>query len=313
MEFVLLDADGRRLGDQHGWPAYGLGPMSAHSGFILATLARMAEAGIAVDQVHAEYGVGQVELSLPPVGAVEAADAVVLARTIIGRTAREHGLLVSFSPMPFPAGAGNGAHLHVSFARDDRPLLSGGDQPGALTRDGSHLVAGIVAGLSESIAVLAGSVVSADRLLPDHWSGPFTCWGVENREAAVRLVQATPGSPHGASAEVKCIDGAANPYLAAGLVLGLAAHGLEDARPLSAPVEANPAQLDEDAAKAAGVTRLPASLEESLESFERSAATRTILGPDLHGAVVAVRSHELEAFRDRTIDRHAVTRFAWSA
>ena len=45
-------------------------------------------------------------------------------------------------------------------------------------------------GLPEGIAVLAGSVVSADRLIPDHWSGPFSCWGVENREAAVRLVVA---------------------------------------------------------------------------------------------------------------------------
>jgi glutamine synthetase len=313
IEFVLFDSEGRRVGDDIGWPAYGLGPLSSQWTFVDAALERLAEAGIPVDQVHAEYAVGQVEMSLPPTGPVEAADAVVLARTILGRTARELGLMVSFSPMPFPGGAGNGGHLHVSFARGDKQLLSGGSLPGDLTPEGGHMVAGIVAGLPESIAVLAGSVVSADRLAPNHWSGPFSCWGVENREAAVRLVMDTPGNPYGASAEVKCIDGAANPYLAAGLVLGLAARGLEEELPLPDPIGVNPFQLTDREAAAAGVVRLPGSLRTSLELFERGKRAEAILGPDLHGAVVAVRRKEQESFRDHHSDRYALTRFAWSA
>jgi glutamine synthetase len=313
IEFVLFDSEGRRVGDDIGWPAYGLGPLSSQWTFVDAALERLAEAGIPVDQVHAEYAVGQIEMSLPPSGAVEAADAVVLARTILGRTAREFGLMVSFSPMPFPGGAGNGGHLHVSFARGDQQLLSGGSLRGALTPEGGHMVAGIVAGLPESTAVLAGSVVSGDRLAPNHWSGPFSCWGVENREAAVRLVMDTPGNPHGASAEIKCIDGAANPYLAVGLVLGLARQGLEDQLPLPDPIDVNPFQLTDAEAEAAGVRRLPGSLRTSLEHVERGKRVAQILGPDLHGAVVAVRRKEQESFRDHHSDRYALTRFAWSA
>lgn len=313
IEFVLFDSEGRRVGDDVGWPAYGLGPLSSQWTFVDTALERLAEAGIPVDQVHAEYAVGQIEMSLPPSGAVEAADAVLLARTILGRTARELGLMVSFSPMPVPGGAGNGGHLHVSFARDDQPLLSSGSLPGDLTPEGGHMVAGIVAGLPESVAVLAGSVVSADRLAPNHWSGPFSCWGVENREAAVRLVMDTPGNPYGASAEVKCIDGAANPYLAAGLVLGLAARGLEEELPLPNPIDVNPFQLTDSEAEAAGVRRLPGSLRTSLELFEKGKRAEAILGPDLHSAVVAVRRKEQESFRDHHSDRYALTRFAWSA
>ena len=49
--------------------------------------------------------------------------------------------------------------------------------------------------------VYAGSVLSALRLKPGNWAGAAACWGLENREAAVRFIAATPGSPHGANAE----------------------------------------------------------------------------------------------------------------
>ena len=78
------------------------------------------------EQVHAEYGADQFEVSLPPADPVTTADRTVLARLLIGRAAARHGLGVSFSPVPFAGGAGNGAHLHLSLADADGPLLSGG-------------------------------------------------------------------------------------------------------------------------------------------------------------------------------------------
>jgi glutamine synthetase len=313
MEFTVVDRSGQPVGAEDGWPSYGLGPVSALSEFLIEVLGRLADAGVPVEQVHAEYGVGQVELSLPPVDAVSAADAVVLARTVICRAAREHDLAVSFSPMPFRDGAGNGAHVHVSFDRNGAPLLTGGTEPAGLTTQGAQMVAGVVDGVTEGVAVLAGSVVSADRLVPDHWSGCFTGWGVENREAAVRLVGDTAGSPHGASMEVKCIDGAANPYLAVGIVLGLALDGLQNQRALPPEVTVNPAHLSASEAERAGVRRLPAPPEAALEAFADSDRMRAVLGTDLHAAVVAMRRREAEAFGDTVTDRYALTRFAWSA
>jgi glutamine synthetase len=309
-EFTVLGREGRRFGDDVGWSPYGLAPASRLSPFLTALVDRLDVAGVPPEQVHAEYGDGQVELSLPPADPVHAADAALLARTVIGRVSREQGLLVSFSPMPFAGGTGNGAHLHLSFRRDGVPLLSGGSRPGGLTDPGQHLVAGILHGLPESMAVLAGSVVSSDRMQPDHWSGPYTCWGVENREAGVRLVTAGRGSPYGANVEVRVIDGAANPYLAVGIILGVAAEGLAHRRALSAPVGVNPAMLSRAAAVSAGVRRLPSG-EASLRAFQNGDVVPEILGPGLHAAVVAVRRHEQDAFAGQ-VDRYAATRFAWS-
>lgn len=311
MEFTVLTAPAARIGDAAGWIGYGAGELSSVSGLITDVAERMAAAGVPLEQVHAEYGIGQFELSLPPLAPLAAADAVLLARTVIGRSAREHGLYVSFSPMPFEGGSGNGAHAHLSFARDSVPLLSGGEGPAALTSDGAHLIAGLVDGVSSMVAVLAGSVVSMDRLVPGHWSGAFGCWGVENREAAVRMLTATAGNPHGANVEVKCIDAAANPYLAMGLLLGLAANGLENKAPLPIEVPGNPADLTKAEAAAAHVTRLPATLSAALDAFESSAAAAEILGGELHAAVTAVRRHELGLSTSDGL--YAKTRFAWSA
>lgn len=311
LEFGLLDEAGRLLGEQHGWPCYGAGVYSELSDFAADLCERLDAVGVPVEQVHAEYGLGQFEVSLPPRQPLVAADNVLLARAVIGRTAREHGLRVTFSPVPFAGESGNGAHLHLSLTRDGVPLFSGGTGPEGLREEGAHAVGGIVRHLPETIAVLAGTVVSGERMQPGHWSGAFSCWGAENRESAVRLLLATHGNPHGANIEVKSVDGGANTYLATGLVLGLAATGIEDRMPAPAPVAVDPITLSPDAARAAAVVPLPDDASRRVELFGHSDVAREILGPDLHAAVLAVRRQESSLFVDQ--DAHALTRFAWSS
>jgi glutamine synthetase len=159
--------------------------------------------------------------------------------------------------------------------------------------------------------VLAGTVVSDERLQPGHWSGAFACWGVENREAAVRLLLANNGNPHGANVEVKCVDSGANTYLATGLVLGLVALGIENELELPAAVTVDPAELTAEQARAAAVVPLPNNAAGRIELFEKSDAVRAVLGRELHAAVLAVRRYESSLYADQ--DAHALTRFAWSS
>jgi glutamine synthetase len=201
--------------------------------------------------------------------------------------------------------------MHVSLTRNGNPLLAGGTMAEGLTADGAHAVAGIVRHLPDAIAVLAGTVVSDERLQPGHWSGAFACWGVENREAAVRLLLANNGNPHGANVEVKCVDSGANTYLATGLVLGLVALGIENELELPAAVTVDPAELTAEQARAAAVVPLPNNAAGRIELFEKSDAVRAVLGRELHAAVLAVRRYESSLYADQ--DAHALTRFAWSS
>jgi glutamine synthetase len=306
LEFVLTQPDGSPLGTRP-WLAYGMGPVLDTEPFLVDLLVAAEAVGLPLEQLHAEYGENQFELSLAPTDPLTAADNVVLARLVVGRVARRHGVAVSFSPQPFAGGGGNGAHQHLSLTRAGVPLLSGGDGPHGLTKDGGAVLGGLVAGLPDVVAVLAGSVLSGSRLQPGHWSGAFACWGLENREAAVRFCAATPGNPHGASVEVKCADPSANPYLVTAVLLGLAMDGLSRGVPLPPEVTGNPA--DET-----GLVQLPADQATALQALDTSPLAAALLGDELREALSAVRHHELETYGKEGIavlaDRF---RFAWTA
>ena len=208
LEFVVTERAGGP------WNAYGLGPVLDVEPFVLDLVDMCAAAGVPMEQVHAEYADGQFEFSLRPTDPLAAADGVVLARLLAGRVARRHGLTVSFSPQPSPGAPGTAAHQHLSLFRDGVPLFSGGAGPHGLTPEGEvgdRRDRGRAAGAARRVRRV-GAVRAPVQ--PGHWSGAHACWGLENREAAVRLCAATPGNPQGASVEVKCIDPSANPYLA---------------------------------------------------------------------------------------------------
>lgn len=292
LEFVLTRPDGTARGGP-AWQGYGVRPVLDVAGLLTELADGLDAAGLPAEQLHAEYGQDQFEISLAPADPVTTADRTVLARILIGRAAARHGLGVSFSPVPFVGGAGSGAHLHLSLAGDDGPLLSGGSGPHGLTGPGAAAVAGLVAGLADVQAVLAGSVLSPHRLKPGNWAGAFACWGLENREAAIRLVAATSGAPHGASVEIKIIDGSANPYLAGACVLGLALDGIRRGTPLPDEVTVDPTELPEARRAALALATDQAT---ALDRLERSDLARDLLGDLVVDGTLAVRRHEQRTY-----------------
>ncbi len=295
IEFLLVDPAGHRLPGEL-WAQYGLAGVLEHEGFVRDLLAAMATAGVGVEQFHPEYGVNQFEMSLPPQSPVAAADELVLARIIISRVARAHGVRASLSPVPFAGSVGCGAHQHFSLHREGRPLFSGGTAAHRMTDDGAAAIGGIVAGLHEAQAVFCGSIVSGLRMKPGNWSGANACWGTENREAAVRFLRATHGNPRGANVEVKVVDPSANPYFATAAILGLALDGIERAVPLPQEITVDPQSLSEADRTAAGVTLLADSQADAIAALDRSTRMRAILGDAAVDALVAVRSYEHDNF-----------------
>jgi glutamine synthetase len=312
IELVLFDGSATSVAGSGG-PAYGLRPLMEQGAFLDDVHRDFDDAGLAIEQLHAEYGSGQIELSIAPAGPLQAADANVLARILLCRAARRHGLAVSFSPKVFAEGIGNGAHVHMSFWRGTEPLLSGGNGPHGLTDDGGAIIGGLVKHLPDVVGALAPSLLSDVRLQPGHWSGAFACWGLENREAAVRLVAGTSGNPRGANVEVKCIDASANPYIANAVLLGVARKGLADHELLPAETTVDPGSLSDDELAASGIVRIGGSQAESLDALEASAVAQDILGAGLMEALLAVRRHEVEIAKEATpaelVERF---RFAWS-
>jgi glutamine synthetase len=186
--------------------------------------------------------------------------------------------------------------------------MTGGPAPHGLSDEAQAFIAGVLDGLPALLAVGAPSVASYLRLIPQRWSGPYRCWGRENREAGLRLA----ASGAATNLEVKCVDASANPYLLVGATLALGLSGIDRGLTLPPEVTVDPATLSGDELAAAGGEPLPGSLDVALEQFRASDVLAEAMGPALFGTIVAVREAELAHFADAPEEQIvAATRFRY--
>jgi glutamine synthetase len=312
IEFVLVDPAGGRLPSAL-WTQYGLVGVLEHEAFVRDVHAAATAAGVGIEQFHPEYAANQFEISLSPLTPVAAADQLALTRLIICRAARRYGLRVSLSPAPFAGNVGSGAHQHFSLTADEGPLFSDGTGVAGMTAAGEAAVAGVIRGLPEAQGVLCGSVVSGLRMQPTNWAGVYACWGIENREAAVRFVTGGRGSAYGGNVEVRIVDPSANPYLASAAILGLALDGIRSKAALPPETTLDPAKLSDSERDRAGIVRLAEAQPEAIAALDNSGLLRRILGDSVVDMVVAVRSEEHKRYGDLEPEQLADKfRMAWS-
>ncbi|WP_351224418.1 glutamine synthetase family protein [Streptomyces sp. NPDC002133] len=306
-------------------PAYGMARMVELSDYLDEVVRALVAQGVEVLQIHPEYAAGQFEVSVAPSDPVGAADLAVLVRETVRAVSLRHGLNPLFGPVVEAGGVGNGGHLHLSLWRDGQNLCRGGRGPFGTTSDSEAFLAGVLEALPALLAIGAPSPASYLRLEPSRWAGAFQCWGLENREAALRFIAGAPDDPEGANAEVKCFDAAANPYLVTGAVIAAGLAGLAAGARLPEPVTGDPATWADEPAEDSGPARggadagaapagsddghdgprgaparLPRSLPEALAHFVRSDVLREALGDALFEAIVAVRRAEAELFAGKS-------------
>jgi glutamine synthetase len=278
----------------HHGPGYSDIALTANHEFARETIEAIEAQGLGLQQFHPEYADGQFELSIAPRDPVEAADASLLVRTTVRAVARRHGWVTSFAPV-VAAETGNGMHLHLSLWDGETNLLSGGAGPAGMQDRGEAFVAGIFDELPAAVAVTAPSCLSYVRLQPAHWAGAMRCWGVENREAALRFVAGVSDAAI-ANVEVKPIDATANAYLALGALLAAGIHGIESGATLPPSIEDDPMLASAGVRESHGIEQLPASLGEAAELFAKSTVLSEAMGDFLFETFLATRRGEQEQY-----------------
>lgn len=297
------DAEGADdLRPAHRGPAYSSRALLEVDEFAAQLLRDLDANGIRIGQLHAEYGLAQIEFNVAPADPVTAADRQLLARQTVHATARAHGLRASFAPLVTAAGVGNGWHLHTSVLRDGVNLMSG-DGPYGLSADGAAYLAGLLRDLPAIAAVTAPSVPSLARLRPGYWSSAYTFWGIENREAALRYVQGTPllGTDH-ANVELKPSDASANPYLSLAAVIAAGIAGIEEGLTPPDPIQEDVGTWTEERRSRLGITRLPTTTDQQLAALLGNERVRGALGDDLVDAFRVVRQADAAWAADRPLD-----------
>jgi glutamine synthetase len=313
LEFQLTwpEQGGDKITPVHEGPSYGPARTLAVNGFAEQLLRDLDLNGVGVNQFHGEYGPGQFELSIVPADPVTAADHQLLARQTIHAAARAHDLRASFAPLVEHGQVGNGWHLHTSIARTGVNLLSGGDGAHGMTVDGGAYLAGLLRDLSAVVAITAPSLSSLQRIRPGYWSGAYTFWGVENREASLRLVPSTAflGTEH-ANIELKPSDASANPYLALAVVIAAGLAGIEDGLIPPEPVQEDPGTWTEEQRTERGIHPLPRTVDEQLDALLNNQRIRTALGDELADAFRAVRTSDAAWAAEHDV-ADVIKRYRW--
>jgi glutamine synthetase len=264
-----------------------------------AIVAALEAQSIQLEQFYVELGHGQQELSTVHLPVLEAADTQLLVRETIRAVASSFGLVASLAPKPWPDQAGNGAHVHFSVwdTTGERNLFHDGGRRYALSETAERFAAGILAHTPALLALTAPSFNSFRRLLPQHWSSAFVCWGPDNREATVRVPSTFWGLEEpSTNLEYKPADMSCNPYIAFAGLVAAGLDGLERGLELPDPMLTDPATLPDTERERMGAARYPETLGAALDAFERDDLLIAAMGEALTTSYVAVRRSEFEAY-----------------
>jgi glutamine synthetase len=274
----------------------GMDRAGAVIGEVLEALDRQ---GLEPRRYQPELGPAQQALMINHAPLPTAADRQIAVRETVRGVALRHGLVASFAPRPFPDQAGSGCRVHLGLWRNGRNLLY--DRKGVLGLStlGRRFVAGILDHLPALLAITCPSVNSYRRLAPSMWTSAYTCWGPDNREAAVGVPTSIKGRAEATTnIELKPVDGSANPYLALGALVAAGLDGVKRRLDPGEPLVANPHDLSEEERRRRNIRRYPTTLAEAVAELERDEVLLEALGPPLAREFLAVRRAEWEDLGD---------------
>lgn len=250
--------------------------------------------GMEVQQYYSESGPGQQEITIKYTDALRACDNQIVFRETVRAIAGKHGLTASFIPKIFEDKPGNGCHLHLSLWKEGKNILPDFENEYGISKVGSQFIAGILHHLPALMAITTPIPNSYRRIKPHYWSGAFRCWGIDNREAAIRVIREFDGEIK--NFELKTVDASSNPYLAFGAVIAAGIHGIVQEMELEKPVQEDPGNILEGTDYK--ISSLPSKLENAIEELEKDRIILDAMGEKLSKAYIAVKKAELEHLKN---------------
>jgi glutamine synthetase len=247
----------------------------------------MAGAGMTVESAKGECNLGQHEIAFRYADALTTADNHVLYKNGAKEIAAQAGMSLTFMAK-FNEREGNSCHLHVSLRdRADRPVFAG-DRPHGFSPAFEHFLAGQLAVLRELTLLYAPNINSYKRFAEGSFAPTAVAWGLDNRTCALRVVG------HGSSLRVenRTPGGDVNPYLALAASIAAGLYGIENELSLEPEFIGNAYGSDKP--------RVPGTLRDAAELFEKSSLARAAFGEDVVEHYANMARVELAAF-DRAV------------
>jgi glutamine synthetase len=266
----------------------------------------MTAARVPVESSKGEWSRGQHEVNFVYTDPLQMADMHTVFKHGVKEIAEQHGKAVSFMAKYAPGEAGNSCHVHMSLWKSGRNVFlasAGRSHASRVTKLGGSLLyrqflGGLLKYSPEFCLFYAPTVNSYKRYQPSSWAPTRMAWAVDNRTVGFRVV----GEEGSFRIENRMPGADANPYLAFAAMLAAGMAGVKEGLDCGDEYLGN-AYVD------AKLARLPSSLRDAADLFERSKLASAAFGKE----VVEFYAHhahlENEAFNNAVTDWEKVRYF----
>jgi len=311
--FLLREEDGKLVVadplDTLDRPCYDMRALTRQYEFITTLSRYQTELGWDNYANDHEDANGQFESNFVFDDALTTADRVTFFRYMVHTLAQQRGLRATFMPKPFGHLTGNGLHMHMSLwdAETDTNLFEDPNDPRGfgLSELAYHFLGGLLKHARAYIAVTAPTVNSYKRLIVGApasgatWAPVYVTYGGSNRTQMIRI-------PGPGRLEDRTIDGAANPYLAATVILAAGLDGIENKLDPGEPNLGNMYETPEDELQRRGIELLPANLLDATRNLAQDDVLREALGraidEDYVDYFVRVKQAEFREYHEQVTD-----------
>ncbi|OFS92200.1 gamma-glutamylputrescine synthetase, partial [Serratia sp. HMSC15F11] len=241
--------------------------------------------GIPADGAVAEASPGQFEVNLHHTDDVlQACDHALALKRLVRMVAENHNMQATFMAKPYEEHAGSGMHVHISMlnAQGNNVFADDDGEDSVLLK---QALAGMIALMPSSMALLAPNVNAYRRFQPGMYVPTQASWGHNNRTVALRI---PCGDRDNHRVEYRVAGADANPYLVMATILAGIVYGLESALPLPEPVTGNGLEQD-------GLP-FPIRQSDALYEFEHQPVLNALLGERFSHVYLACKTDELVQF-----------------
>jgi glutamine synthetase len=257
----------------------------------------MQAAGIPVEFSKGEAWYGQHEVNVRYADAITSADRHTIYKNGVKEIAFLEGISATFMAKPSEQDIGSSCHIHSSLVgagTGKSVFVDGGEETDAFR----HYLGGMRARIRELALFVAPAVNSYKRYATESWAPTSISWGRDNRTCGFRIVG------HGPSRRVECrIPGAdVNPYLAYAATIAAGLHGIRN------KIECPP-MFEGNAYEAKDVPRVPSSLHEAIDAFDKSEVAREAFGDFVFEHLLNTARQEQVIFDNTSVTDWELTRY----
>ncbi|MGI9483258.1 MAG: glutamine synthetase family protein [Hyphomicrobiales bacterium] len=280
LEFYLLDPETGEPRDE-GIQVYSL-VRAAELEHVLGPIRQQInEVGIPIEQSNPEYAPGQVEVNIRYGSALEAADRVVMFRTLVKQLAVHHGYLATFMAKPFFEQSGSGFHTHYSLWKGKKNLMA---DNGKLSAFGKNFLAGLQKRMPE-MAVAGATTPNAYRRRQPYTFCPInTTWGIDNRTVGLRVIE---GADSAVRVEKRDASADCNPYYLLACEIAAGLDGIEQGLEPTPETKSNGYEVED-------AEPIPTDLGEAVSQARASDFMKQVCGEGALEILLQQAERELE-------------------